>query len=139
MSVAADLQLGDQRVTVLVENLTRTQIVQYAGASGDFNPIHTDEIYATQVTNQPTVLAHGMLTMGMAGRLITDWLGVDSITRYGARFRAQVWPGQTLTGTATVERLHTEENQRLADFSITVTNNHGETVLTGNATARLTP
>ena len=59
---------------MLTEDLTRTQIVQYAGASGDFNPLHTDEVYATKVAGYPSVFGHGMLTMALAGRLLTDWV-----------------------------------------------------------------
>ena len=58
-----------------MEDLKRTQIVQYAGASGDYNPLHTDEIFTKEVAGYPSVFAHGMLTMGMTGRLLTDTVG----------------------------------------------------------------
>ena len=61
---AVDLHVGQTFSAVVAENLTRTQIVQYAGASGDYNPLHTDEVFATQVAGYPGVFAHGMLTMG---------------------------------------------------------------------------
>ena len=134
---ASQLQVGDRREEVLVDNLTRTQIVQYAGASGDYNPLHSDEMFTTQVAGYPTVFGHGMLTMGMAGRLLTDWVGDGRLTRYGVQFRSQVWPGDTLTGTATVEALRVEGDEPLADLRITVVNQRGETVLNGSATARL--
>ena len=56
---------GDRFRGVLVEGLTRTQIVRYAGASGDFNPLHTDERYAVEVGGLRSVMAHGMLTAGL--------------------------------------------------------------------------
>ena len=58
----------------LTVTLTRAQLVRYAGASGDFNPIHWNETAATSV-GLPGVIAHGMLTMALAGRLVTDWTG----------------------------------------------------------------
>ena len=70
----ADVTVGQTFEQVLVEDLKRTQLVQYAGASGDYNPLHSDEIFATKVAGYPTVFAHGMLTMGMTGRLLTDTL-----------------------------------------------------------------
>ena len=99
---ATDLVVGREYTAVVVDDLSRTQLVMYAGASGDYNPLHTDEVYATQVAGYRTVFAHGMLTMGLAGRLVTDIVGVDRLAAFGGRFRAQVWPGDTLTTTATV-------------------------------------
>lgn len=131
--MTATLQVGDTREAVLVDDLTRTQIVQYAGASGDYNPLHTDEVFATKVAGYPTVFAHGMLTMGMTGRLLTDWVGVERLTSYGVRFVAQVWPGDTLTATATVESVTGGQ----AEVSIVTRNQRGENVLTGKATVRL--
>ena len=134
---ASALKAGDEYEMVVVDDLTRTQIVQYAGASGDYNPLHTDEVFATKVAGYPTVFAHGMLTMGITGRLITDWLGAANLTAYGARFVAQVWPGDTLTATATVDAVREEDGQRYADLSIVTRNQRGENVLTGTATARI--
>ena len=94
---------GDTRELVVVKDLTRSQIVQYAGASGDFNPVHTDERFATRVAGHPSVFAHGMLTMGLAGRIVTDWFGVEALRMYDAQFRRPVYPGATLTVLARVE------------------------------------
>jgi acyl dehydratase len=96
------MSVGDTFSEVLVDDLKRTQIVQYAGASGDFNALHTDEVYAREVGGFPGVFAHGMLTMAMTGRLVTDVVGIENLTRFGGRFTAHVWPGDTLTSTLTV-------------------------------------
>ena len=134
---ASDVKVGERREAVLVDNLTRTQIVQYAGASGDFNPLHSDELFTTRVAGYPSVFGHGMLTMGMAGRLLTDWVGDGRLRSYGVQFRSQVWPGDTLTGAATVEALREEGGEHLADLALAVTNQRGEVVLTGTAVALL--
>ena len=68
----ATVNAGDRFEQVLVQDLKRTTIVQYAGASGDYNPLHSDERFAKEVAGYPSVFAHGMLTMGMTGRLLTD-------------------------------------------------------------------
>src|SRR5438128_9697423 len=99
---AQQLKVGDTHAEQVVDNLTRTQIVQYAGASGDYNPLHTDEVFTTKVAGYPSVFAHGMLTMGMTGKMLTDYVGDTRLTKYGVRFTSQVWPGDTLDSTATV-------------------------------------
>jgi acyl dehydratase len=136
---AVDLDVGDTRTMVLTDDLTRTQIVQYAGASGDYNPLHTDDLFTREVAGYPGVFAHGMLTMGMTGRLLTDWFGDGRLTAYGVRFVNQVWPGDALTATATVEAIRVDDGVHLADVSVVTTNQDGKPVVTGSATARLDP
>ena len=133
MTALAELTVGASRTTVLVENLTRTRIVQYAGASGDYNPLHTDERFAKEIAGYPGVFAHGMLTMGMAARAVTDWVGEERLTRLGVRFTAQVWPGDTLTAVVTVTAIDGNE----AALEVTTTNQDGTVVLTGTAACRL--
>ncbi|KAA9162951.1 MaoC family dehydratase [Amycolatopsis acidicola] len=71
-------------------HVTRDRLVRYAGASLDFNPIHWNERFAKEV-GLPDVIAHGMLTMALGGRLITDWLGDPSkLVEYGVRFTRPV-------------------------------------------------
>ena len=127
------VKTGDTHQVVVVDDLTRTQLVQYAGASGDYNPLHTDEVFATQVAGYPTVFAHGMLTMAMTGRVVTDLFGAGKVTRFGARFVSQVWPGDTLTVTATVGNVA----DGIAEIDLSTTNQNGEPVLSGYATARV--
>lgn len=134
---ASEIKAGDTYEEVVVEDLKRTQLVQYAGASGDYNPIHSDEIYATKVAGYPTVFAHGMLTMGLTGKAVTNYVGDGRLTKFGVRFARQVWPGDTLTATATVDAVREEGGEKLADLSIVTVNQHGDVVINGSATARL--
>jgi acyl dehydratase len=127
-------EVGQSRTMVVADNITRTQIVMYAGASGDYNPLHSDEVYSTQVAGYTSVFAHGMLSMGATGRVLTDWFGVESLVRYGVRFVKQVWPGDTLTATATVTALREDGGRRLADLTVDTVNQDGATVVTGTAT-----
>lgn len=134
---AASLSVGDTHTEVLVEDLKRTQLVQYAGASGDYNPVHTDERFVTEIAGYPSVFAHGMLTMGMTGTLVTNYVGDGRLTNYGVRFVNQVWPGDTLTGTAEVTEIRQEDGQHLVDLTVTTVNQDNTPVLTGTATARI--
>lgn len=136
---ASQLNIGDTHSETVVENLTRTQIVQYAGASGDYMPLHTDEVYAREVAGYPTVFAHGMLSMGATGVMLTNWVGDGRLTEYSARFTRQVWPGDDLTATATVTAIDSIEGQYFVQLDITTVNQNGETVIDGKATARIDP
>ena len=129
--------VGDTWRLVLVEGLSRTQLVQYAGASGDFYPLHTDEHYATHVAGEPSVFAHGMLTMGFAARLVTDRYPTTEVTHFGGRFTARVWPGDTLSGTATVCSVEMTEVMNVT-LAIEVTNQEGIGVFVGSAVIRQT-
>ena len=132
---ASKLKVGDVHTARLVEDLKRTQIVQYAGASGDYNPLHTDEIFTTQVAGYPSVFAHGMLTMGLTGQAVTALAGTENLLRFGVRFTAQVWPGDTLTAVLTVTSVEAGE----AVLELTTTNQDGLVVLSGSATCRIAP
>jgi len=134
---ANDLKVGDTHTEQLVEDLKRTQIVQYAGASGDYNPLHSDEIFTTQVAGYPSVFAHGMLTMGMTGKMITNYVGDGRLTKYGVRFTNQVWPGDTLESTATVESIEEEGGNKLVNLAISTKNQDGVEVIKGYAQARV--
>ena len=134
-----EINIGDLHTTILVEDLKRTTIVQYAGASGDYNPIHTDEIFATQVAGYPGVFAHGMLSMGLTGTMLTDYVGDGALTKYGVRFTSQVWPGDTLISTATITDIRDQDGHRVVDLEVVTINQNEVAVITGNATARIEP
>lgn len=127
----APILTGETCSLSIVENLTRSQIVQYAGASGDFNPMHTDEIYAREVCRTPTVYGHGMLTMGMTGKALTDLYGMECLKKFGGRFRAQVWPGDSLT--CFIEVVAAEAEQGLIELSVVTRNQDGTAVFEGQA------
>ena len=122
----------------LVEDLKRTQLVQYAGASGDYNPLHTDDPHARDIGGFPGVFAHGMLTMAMTGTLVSDVFGVENVTYFGGRFKAQVWPGDTLS--ARLEIVTADEDPPgtpSITATVVTTNQHGLDVFVGQAHARL--
>ena len=130
---ASELKVGDTYTERLVEDLKRTQVVMYAGASGDYNPVHTDELFTTKVAGYPGVFAHGMLTMGMTGMMLTNYVGDGRLTEFGGRFTNQVFPGDTLDSTATVTAI----NEGLVDIEVSTINQEGVEVAKGSAQARI--
>lgn len=134
-----NLRIGDVFQECVVENLTQTQIVQYAGASGDFNPVHTDWVYATQAAGLETVFAHGLLSAGATARMITDYVGDGRLTRYGVRFMGKVFPGDSLHAKATVTNIRGENGENYVDLEIVTVNQKGEVAIKGYATARIDP
>jgi acyl dehydratase len=131
------VKIGDTFEEVIVDNLTRTQIVQYAGVSGDYNPLHTDEIFATQVAGYPTVFAHGMLTMGMTGKMVTNLIGDGNLKSFGVRFTNQVWPGDTLTTKTKIVSIEKNSDNVLINFELVTENQDGIPVITGSASATI--
>src|SRR5581483_2106050 len=98
--------------------VTRADLVKYAGASGDFNPIHWNERTAKAV-GLPDVIAHGMFTMAEAGRVVTDWVGdPGAVVEYGVRFSAPVPVPDDDTGTTLEVSGHVEE--KLEDKRVAV-------------------
>ena len=132
-----DLKLGDVYEELVVENLSRTQLVMYSGASGDYNPLHTDEIYTTEVAGYPSVFAHGMLSMGLTGKMLTNYVGDGRLTKFGVRFTSQVWPGDNLTASATITKIYKEGGTDFADIDVLTCNQEGTVVVKGYATASL--
>ena len=136
---ASELKIGQTHTEKVAENLTRTQIVQYAGASGDYMPLHTDEVYAREIAGYPGVFAHGMLSMGATGMMLTNWAGDGRLTEYSARFTRQVWPGDDLTATATVTAIRDDGGNKLVEMDVVTVNQSGEEVISGKAVARINP
>ena len=128
------LSVGDEAPALVVEKLSRTNFVRYAGASGDFNPMHHDDTIATSVGN-PSVFGHGMLTAGLMARVVKDWFGPEAMRRYQVRFSKQVWPGDTLTFAAKIIGKREDGGEKLVDLECRATNQDGVEVLTGAATA----
>jgi acyl dehydratase len=127
-----EISPGDEAPSVR-HKLTRGDLVAYAGASGDMNPMHTDEV-AAQKAGLPSVFGHGMLSMGILGRALSDWAGVGNLTEYRVRFTKQTWPGEVLTTKIVVTgKTQTEAGKRIcADVSLA--NQDGELKLSGSAT-----
>jgi acyl dehydratase len=114
--------------------LTRTDLVMYAGASGDFNPMHTDEVSA-KAAGLPSVFGHGMFTMGLLGSALTDYVGVGNLRTYQVRFTKQTWPEEVLSTRIVVTGTREEDGEKLVDLECSVANADGEVKVSGSAVA----
>jgi acyl dehydratase len=133
-----DVRVGDEGPP-RTHTLTRTDLVRYAGASGDFNPMHHDEVQAT-AAGQPSVFGHGMFSMGFLGTAITDYVGIGRVVRYRVRFSRQTWPGEALTTKVVVTGVRPgagEGGAHLVDLDVRLLNGDGEEKVVGEATAAL--
>lgn len=130
-----DVNEGDE-APVKAHTLSRTDLVRYAGASGDYNPMHHDEILATKA-GQPSVFGHGMFSMGLLATAVTDYVGVDTLTHYQVRFSRQTWPGEELKTKIVVAAKREEAGRKLVDLEVSLANAEGEVKVVGQATAAL--
>ena len=127
-----ELAVGDVSAPLVVDGLSRTDFVRYAGASCDFNPMHHDDTVATRFGN-PSVFGHGMLTAGITARTVKDWFGPEALRHLAVKFTKQVWPGETLTATATITDLAEFDGEGRVTLALTVVNGEGEEKLSGTA------
>jgi acyl dehydratase len=127
------VNVGDE-APVVTHKLTRTDLVRYAGASGDFNPMHHDEV-AAMAAGQPSVFGHGMFSMGLLGSALTDYVGVGNVIRYQVRFARQTRPDEVLSSKIVVTAKREEDGKKFIDLSVSLANAEGENKVVGDATA----
>jgi acyl dehydratase len=136
---AEDVQIGMEMPALIKPPVQQIQLTRYAGASGDFNPIHQDAAFA-RAAGMGDVFAHGMLSMGFVAQSVTDWLGAGTVRKIGVRFAALVRLGDVITcrGRVVAKRPPKEgDGPHLVDLELWAENQKGEKVITGKATAAL--
>ena len=108
-----ELEVGDALPPIEKDPVTKIQLVRYAGASGDFNPLHTDDAVA-QKAGLKGVIAQGLLIMGFVGQAITGWVPRRHLKRFQVRFKGMTFPGDRISVSATVtEKVSEGENLRI--------------------------
>jgi acyl dehydratase len=125
------IKLGDSIPTIVIENVARPDFVRYAGASGDFVPLHYDQTFV-EAAGIPTVFAQGMWTAGCLSRCLTDFAGAGNVRRYKVRFSRQVWPGDTLTCRGKVTNKVEKGDEKLVEGELEVVNQKGEATVKGD-------
>lgn len=131
------VKVGDELPPLVKPPVDRSQVARFAGAAGDYGPLHVDEPFARNA-GFPSVLVPGMLAMGFLGELVTDWLRGARVRRFGARFVKIVWPGDVVTVRGRVADRRFEAAGRYAvDIEVWGENQRGELVVRGAVTAQL--
>jgi len=131
-----DVNVGDKITELVTKPLAEIQFVMYAGASGDFNPIHSVHAFGEKA-GFGGVIGHGMLSMGFVGQALTDWLGHKALKKFGVDFRAVTKPKDVITVTGTISNKYTKDEENCIDIDLVAQNQKGEKVVTGNAMAAL--
>ena len=133
---AEDVNLGDELPPLAKGPIQQIQLTRYAGASGDFNPIHQDEEFA-RAAGMGGVFAHGMLSMAFVGQAVTDWAGAGRVRKLGVRFAALVRLTDVVTCRGRVVGKSSKDDTHLIELDVWAENQRGEKVVTGRATVAL--
>ncbi|MBL0701360.1 MAG: hypothetical protein JJV92_10820 [Desulfosarcina sp.] len=131
-----NIEVGYEIPPLVKNPITETQLVMYAGASGDFNPIHTVHAFGEKA-GFGGVIGHGMLSMGFAGQFMTNWVGVTAVKKLAVQFRAVTKPKNVITVSGTVVKKYTEDGQNMVDCEFLAVNQDGDKIIMGTATAEL--
>ncbi|GEK34600.1 MaoC/PaaZ C-terminal domain-containing protein [Kurthia sibirica] len=128
-----DLTVGKTLTVDVNKLITRQQLQQYAKASGDLNPLHTDDEFAKKI-GMPSVIAHGMLIMGQLGKYVTNLAGdTATVKQYKMRFGAMTFPNDEITCVAVVKSLSEHEGKSCAALTLYASKEQDTIVGTGQA------
>ncbi len=133
---AEDVQIGSEMPPLVKPPIEQIQLTRYAGASGDFNPIHQDAAFA-KAAGMGDVFAHGMLSMGFVAQAVTDWAGAGTVRKIGVRFAALVRLKDVVTCRGRVLSTSTKDGLNLVELEIWAENQRAEKIVTGRATVSL--
>jgi len=131
-----DVRVGDDLPSLVKGPIKQIQLTRYAGASGDFNPIHQDDEFAREA-GMGGVFAHGMLSMGFVAQALTDWAGAGSVRKLGVRFAGLVRLNDTVTCRGRVLAKTSKDDTHDVEVEVWAENQKGEKVVTGRAVVRV--
>ena len=131
-----DVQVGDAIPKLVKSPVSHLQLVRYAGASGDFNPLHTDPKIG-ELIGVGGIIAHGMLIMGFVGQLLSDYVGPTTLRKFNVRFKGMTRIDDVITCTGTItEKYETDGEARIAG-KVQATDQNGEVKVAGTFVAAL--
>ena len=128
------VRVGDEIPEYVVDGVTRPDFVRYAGASGDFVPLHYDQTFV-EAANIPTVFAQGMFTAGLLSHCLTDYVGAGQVRKFKVRFATRVWPGDIVNCKGKITGKREANGEKLVDGDLEVTNQKGEAAIKGSFSA----
>ena len=132
-----DIQVGTQMPQLVKGPMQKLQHVIYAGASGDFNPLHTDDDFAKAVGMPTGAISHGMLVMGCVGQAITGWIPKKYLKRFTVRFAGMTRQGNTITITGKVTDKKSVGGENIITCEVTAADETGDVKITGSFDAAL--
>ncbi|MCS6843290.1 MAG: MaoC/PaaZ C-terminal domain-containing protein [Caldilineales bacterium] len=130
------IQVGDELPSLTKPPITEVQLVRYSGASGDFNPIHTVHQAGVEAGNNG-VIAHGMLIMGFAAQMITNWVRPEQVRKFGVRFTGISRPGDAITVRGKVVEKFEADGERRVRCEVEAVDQTGHRKLKGEFIAAL--
>src|SRR5437773_3051280 len=131
-----DVQVGDTIAKLVKSPVSHLQLVRYAGASGDFNPLHTDPKIG-ELVGTGGIIAHGMLIMGFVGQLLSDYVGPRALRKFDVRFKGMTRLDDVITCTGTItEKFEADGEGRIAG-KVQATDQNGEVKVAGTFVAAL--
>jgi len=131
-----EVQVGDELPQLVKNSVTLNQLVRYSGASGDFNPLHTDPKVGEMI-GTGGVIAHGMLTMGFVGQLVSDYVGPAALRKFNVRFKGMTHLNDVITCTGTITEKTEADGEARIVGKVQATDQNGDVKVAGTFTAAL--
>lgn len=131
-----DVQVGDGIPKLVKSPVSHLQLVRYAGASGDFNPLHTDPKIG-ELIGLGGIIAHGMLVMGFVGQMLSDYVGPAALRKFGVRFKGMTHLEDVITCTGTITEKHEVDGEGRITGKVQATDQNGDMKVTGTFVAAL--
>jgi acyl dehydratase len=131
-----DVQVGDVIPKLVKSPVSHLQLVKYAGASGDFNPLHTDPKIG-ELVGIGGIIAHGMLIMGFVGQLLSDYVGPMALRKFGVRFKGMTRIDDVITCTGTITEKYEADGEARIAGKVQATDQNGDVKVAGTFVAAL--
>ncbi len=131
-----DVEVGDEIPLLVKAPVTHLQLVRYAGASGDFNPLHTDP-HIGETIGTGGIIAHGMLIMGFVGQLLSNYLGPEALRSFGTRFKGMTRLNDVITCSGSITKKYEENGEARVAGKVQAIDQNGDVKLTGTFVAAL--